>query len=205
MKFGIPLSLSLVTMVLSSVHASSSELTAVSIGNKTIPQSAVSKSQPMVVSAYKKIRKNEYPSAIATLEASLKVDPANIEAHRYLAFSYMHVGKVGSALKEASYVIKDGIEHPHDAHTMGEAKFYGGEPKKAIEFYREALLLNPLHIDARAGVIRCLMAMGRFSEAKAICKQAAYGYQGDKGKYYFRRLLSEINSKTQIASTTVGS
>ena len=166
---------------------------------------SVSRSQSMIIKAYSEIRKSNFDNAIDILNKSLKVDPKNIEAHRYLAFSYLHNGRVAEALKEAEEVIHEGIELPHDAATMGEAHFYDGKPKKAIEFYREALLLNPLHIDARAGVIRCLMALGRFQEAKMICRQAAAGYQGAEGKTYFRKLLREIDSKTQVAATHFGS
>lgn len=168
-------------------------------------QENVTYSNPFVIKAYKLIKQSKYEEAIDLLKLSLKRDPSNVEAHRYLAYSYLHVGKVADALGEAAKAIEDGIEHPHDAVAMGEAKFYTGEPKQAIGFYKEALLLNPLQIDARAGVIRCLMALGRFSEAKAICKQAAYSYQGTKGKNYFKQMLKEIDSKTQIASLTFGS
>jgi Flp pilus assembly protein TadD len=185
----------------------SSQAQAVELTQATTTDTAKkpSYSKPIVIKAYTHIRKGKYQDAIEVLKPSLKADPKNVETHRYLAYSYMQIGRPADALSSATKVVECGIEHPHDAVTLGEAQFYTGKPKEAIEFYREALLLNPLHIDARAGVIRCLMALGRFHEAKAICKQAAYGYQGENGKTYFRKMLREIDSKTQIASRTIGS
>lgn len=209
MKFGISkttinLSVCIAINLIGSLQAQATGLSQVTVSQ---PESkSISYSKPVVVKAYKQIRHGKYQEAIEVLKPTLKTDPTNVEAHRYLAFSYMQIGRPADALDEASKVVENGkIELPHDAVTLGEAQFYTGKPKQAIENYREALLLNPLHIDARAGVIRCLMALGRFSEAKAICKQAAYRHQDEKGKAYFRKLLRDIDSKTQIASTSFGS
>lgn len=209
MKFGISkttinLSICIAINLICSVPVQATGLSQVTVRQPESKSGSYSK--PVVVKAYKQIRHGKYQEAINVLKPTLKTDPSNVEAHRYLAFSYMQIGRPADALNEASKVVENGkIELPHDAVTLGEAQFYTGKPKEAIENYREALLLNPLHIDARAGVIRCLMALGRFTEAKAICKQAAYNHQDEKGKTYFRKLLREIDNKTQIASTSFGS
>ena len=203
-KINIGMSLCVAITALCATQAHATKLSQVQV-TSTGTQAQTSYSKPVVVKAYKQIRKGNFKEAIDVLAPTVKADPNYVEAHRYLAYSYMHIGRPQDALTSATKAVEGGIEHPHDAVTMGEAQFYTGKPKEAIDSFREALLLNPLHIDARAGVIRCLMALGRFQEAKAICKQAAYGHQDEKGKTYFQKLLREIDSKTQIASTTFGS
>ncbi len=158
-------------------------------------------SQQIVLKAFKHIKKGDFKTAIPMLQAALKKDPENSEAHRYLAFSYFHSGLVNKALVHSKQVVALGTEHPHDLFSLGEAHFYDGKPQEAIKFYRDALRKDPLHVEARMGAIRSLIAMGKVHEATSACEEAAYSSRSEKAKFKFKRMLNEMKSRNQIAST----
>lgn len=158
-------------------------------------------SQQMVLKAYKHIKNGDLKAAIPVLETAVKHDPDNSQAHRYLAFSYLNSGMVTKALAHSKQVVALGTEHPHDLYSLGEAHFYDGKPQEAMKFYRDALRINPLHVEARMGAIRSLIALGKVEEAKSICEAAAYNSRSEKAKFQFKRMLNDIKSKNQIASS----
>ncbi len=157
-------------------------------------------SQQMVLKAYKHIKSGDFKSAIPVLQTAVKSDPENSQAHRYLAFSYLNSGMVAKALTHSKQVLALGTEHPHDLYSLGEAHFYDGKPQEAMKYYRDALRINPLHVEARMGAIRSLIAMGKVEEAKSVCEAAAYNSRSEKAKFQFRRMLNDIKSKNQIAA-----
>ena len=163
--------------------------------------SAATAQHTKLVRAYKHIKHGNYDSAIPLLKTAVKSKPEDPQAHRYLAYSYLQKGLVTQALTEQKQVMHSGTELPHDHFTLGEAQFYDGKPKDAIKSYREALVRNPLFVEARIGVIRSLLALGKTREAKAICEDAAYNSPDFKSKGQFKKLLNEMNARTQIAST----
>lgn len=158
-----------------------------------------------LIKAYELINKKNYDEALPLLKQVLKSDSANVEAHRYLAHCYLHKGLVSLSLSESKQVEELGTELPHDMFALAEALFYNGKTKEALKFYKEALVLNPLFIEARMGFIRGLMALGKVQQAKKICYDAAYKSPGSKAKYQFKRLYDELNNKTQLAGTICGS
>lgn len=162
----------------------------------------VSPSQKIVVKAYKQIRQGNFDTAIPLLKTAVKIDPENTEAHRYLAYSYLHSGKVAQALSESKQVVSAGSEHPHDFFTIAEANFYDGNPQQAMKFYRDALILNPLFAEARMGAIRSLMALGKFEQAKTVCRDAAYNSPSAKSKFEFKRMLNNLDAQTQLAASS---
>ncbi|MBX9724762.1 MAG: tetratricopeptide repeat protein [Candidatus Obscuribacterales bacterium] len=187
-----------------------SALTALASLNTTVNASEITSSAPLMVSpsqkivlrAYKQIRQGNFDTAIPLLKTAVKIDPENTEAHRYLAYSYLHCGKVTQALSESKQVVDAGSEHPHDYYTIAEANFYDGKPDQAMKFYRDALLLNPLFAEARMGAIRSLMALGKFEQAKEVCRNAAYNSPSAKSKFEFKKMLNSLDSQTQIAASS---
>jgi tetratricopeptide (TPR) repeat protein len=156
--------------------------------------------QQLVIGAYKLMLKSDYASAVPVLQKSLKLDADNAEAHRYLAFSLLHQGQVAQALQESKKVLEMGSDLPHDHFAMGEAQFYDGKPDLALKFYIGALQINPLFVQARLGVIRSLIAMGKVQQARQICMDAAYKSPGWQKKAQFKKLLDEMDTRSQIAS-----
>ncbi len=163
--------------------------------------SSDSQSQQMVLKAYKHIKSGDFKSAIPLLKTAVKIDPENSQAHRYLAFSYLHTGMVTQALSHSKQVVDLGTEQPHDFFSLAEAHFYDGKPQEAIKFYRDALRLNPLYAEARMGAVRSLIALGKVQEAKSVCQDAAYNSRSEKTKSQFMKMLNDINTKNQIASS----
>ena len=184
--------------------APNSAKTALSAVAAATPATATdtSQSQQMVLKAYKHIQTGDFKSAIPVLEAAVKNDPENSQAHRYLAFSYIKSGMVTKALSHSKQVVALGTEHPHDLFSLGEAHFYDGKPQEAMKCYRDALRIDPLHVEARMGAIRSLIALGKVEEAKVVCENAAYKSRSEKAKFQFRRMLADIKSKNQIATSS---
>lgn len=191
---GIPFFISIAALI--SVCSSAVCATGLTIEAKPGAQQHATK-----LRAYNHITHGDYDSAIPLLKKAVKVKPDDPEAHRYLAFSYLRKGLVTQALTEQKQVMNSGKELPHDHFALGEANFYDGKPKEAIKSYKEALIMNPLFVEARIGVIRSLQALGKNREAKAICEDAAYNSPDFKSKGQFKKLLNEMNAHTQIAST----
>lgn len=157
--------------------------------------------QRMVQKAYKNIKQGDYDSAIPLLKKAVEIDPSNEDAHRYLAYSYLKKGLVTLSLTESKSLVEGGSRLPHDHFALGEANFYNSKFKEALRNYKDALVLDPKFTDARMGVIRSLLAMNKTQEAKTICEDAAYNSPTIQSKGQFKKLLNEINSRSQIAST----
>jgi Tfp pilus assembly protein PilF len=164
------------------------------------------RAQVLVVDAYKRMQKGDYSSAVQILQKALRLDSTNTEAHRYLAFSFLHTGLVSLALQESKQVLESGTDLPQDHFAMGEAQFYTGKPELALKSYQGALQMNPLFTQARIGVVRCLIAMGKVRQAKDICLKAAYNSPCYQSKIQFKKLLNEMDSRMQaIGSPVAGS
>lgn len=155
----------------------------------------------MVQKAYKSIKQGDYDNAIPLLKKAVEIDPSNTDAHRYLAYSYLKKGLVTLSLSESKALVEGGSRIPHDHFALGEANFYNSKFKEALRNYKDALVLDPKFTDARMGVIRSLLAMNKTQEAKAICEDAAYNSPTIQSKGQFKKLLNEMNSRTQIATT----
>ena len=156
-----------------------------------------SQSRQLVISAYKLIQSGDYSSAIPVLQKSLKLDPDNTNAHRYLSYSFFHTGLAARALEESRQVIEAGGDLAQDHFALAEAHFYVGKPELALKSYMSALQINPLYTPARIGVVRSLIALGKVEQAKLICQNAANNSPGFQSKSQFKKLLAEMNAHTQ--------
>lgn len=161
------------------------------------------RAQQLVINAYKQIIRGEFSSAVPILQKALQLNSKNTEAHRYLAFSFLRSGLVSHALEETQKTLDLGADLPQDHFAMAEAQFYLGRPEQAIKFYINALKIDPLFAQARIGVIRSLIAMGKVDEARQICLKAAYNSPNYSSGLQFKKLLNEMQSRTPAGGPAV--
>lgn len=97
-----------------------------------------------------------------SLDASTKglaLDPENVECSNYHALSLSQLGQGDEAIKAVESAI---AISPEDASSYASSGWillsHGKSPNKALEYFREALRLNPTLEWARQGVVEALKA-----------------------------------------------
>jgi tetratricopeptide (TPR) repeat protein len=146
---------------------------------------------------YKSICSGEHEEAVATLSAALQVNPASIEARRYLAYALLHMGLAQQAVQQFEYVNRLNPNSAPDLFLLGDAHFYAGQYEKALARYRQSLELDVGLDSARAGMVHTYIAMGRPDYAMAICQQALGKVVNPAKREFYEGLLQDVQGKPE--------
>lgn len=99
--------------------------------------------------------------------------------------------------------IYDGFVRPHDAQSITAAAahraFADGQFDKARQGYLELLADDPANLDARRGLARTLMQMGRYEEALAQFNRAIAAEPGFGATYANRAILYDRTGRYERA------
>ncbi|MEM7555632.1 MAG: tetratricopeptide repeat protein [Cyanobacteria bacterium P01_A01_bin.84] len=100
-----------------------------------------------------------WQDALDAASNGLAIEPENIECLNYRALALSQLGKGEEALAIAENAIS---QSPQDAASYASSGWillnHGKSPQKALEYFREALRLNPNFEWARQGIIEALKA-----------------------------------------------
>ncbi len=120
------------------------------------------------------LAKERHDLAITHFKRALKLNPDYTPARNNLATAYMAMGDWDAAITTLHEVIEDLLyTTPHFALTnLGFAYANKGEYKRAEEYYKEALEVEPKFIIALRGLGRTYIAMKRYDRALATIEKA---------------------------------
>ena len=99
---------------------------------------------------------------------ALKKFPSFLRARKNLGFVQLSLGKLDEASKNLAQAISLGEADGISYVALGYCHLSLGRVVSAENAYRMAILLHPQSIDARNGLVNCLLSTNRFAEALAL-------------------------------------
>jgi tetratricopeptide (TPR) repeat protein len=103
-----------------------------------------------------------------TYNQALKKFPSFLRALKNLGFVQLSLGKLDEASKKLAKAISLGEADGISYVALGYCHLSLGRVVSAENAYRMAILLHPESIDARNGLVNCLLSTNRFAEALAL-------------------------------------
>ena len=103
-----------------------------------------------------------------TYEEALKKFPSFLRARKNLGFVQLSLGKLNLAAQNLAKAISLGEADGISYVALGYCHLSLGRVVSAENAYRMAILLHPESIDARNGLVNCLLSTNRFAEALAL-------------------------------------
>lgn len=103
-----------------------------------------------------------------TYNQALKKFPSFLRALKNLGFVQLSLGKLDEASKNLAKAISLGEADGISYVALGYCHLSLGRVVSAENAYRMAILLHPESIDARNGLVNCLLSTNRFAEALAL-------------------------------------
>ncbi len=103
-----------------------------------------------------------------TYHLALKKFPSFLRALKNLGFVQLSLGKLDEASKNLVKAISLGEADGISYVALGYCHLSLGRVVSAENAYRMAILLHPESIDARNGMVNCLLSTNRFAEALAL-------------------------------------
>jgi tetratricopeptide (TPR) repeat protein len=104
------------------------------------------------------LKKKKWPDALAAAEQGLRIDPDHVACTNLRAMALVKLGR----REEAGLTIDSALARdPENSFThanQGWTLLHRGDPKKAMEHFREALRLGPTSMWARRGIVEALKA-----------------------------------------------
>ncbi len=104
----------------------------------------------------------------ATYEQALRKFPSFLRALKNLGFVQLSLGKLDEASQSLAKAISLGEADGISYVALGYCHLSLGRVVSAENAYRMAILLHPESIDARNGLVNCLLSTNRFAEAIAL-------------------------------------
>lgn len=115
----------------------------------------------------------DHRKAAIAAERILRRDSANVDALRIRQAAYAALGD----REHERQALKDLVAHDRSPRTAdllynaGVAAHSGGEYKEAVELFKEALAIDPLHLRARIGLADAALRSGDYREALAAASK----------------------------------
>jgi tetratricopeptide (TPR) repeat protein len=103
-----------------------------------------------------------------TYEQALKKFPSFLRARKNLGFVQLSLGKLIDASKNIAKAISLGEADGVSYVALGYCHLSLGRIVSAENAYRMGILLHPESIDARNGLVNCLLSTNRYAEALAL-------------------------------------
>lgn len=114
------------------------------------------------------LQRGDFRDAEASFREALRLHPGFLRARRSLALSLFQQERYGEARPELLALLRRGLSDDQIygllAHTWMVDQQYGS----ALRAYENARMFRPESIDLRRGEIQCLLALGRYREARAL-------------------------------------
>ncbi len=155
---------------------------------------------PMVIKAYEFITKGNYLEASNLLNKAINNDPNDIEARRYLTYTYLLQGHNQDAKNELIAMTKIQKPSPFDWFLMGQLYLNENELVLAQESFRNSLYYNPYLYLARVGYIRCLINQGNPDEANNAIDEGKKLTKNKQVLNYYQFLAQVVKKDSNIAN-----
>ncbi len=105
--------------------------------------------------------------AEAQLSKFLAQVPNNIMARKLLAHVQMNSGHSAAAVDTLTPIVKNRMPDAETLALIAGASLRAGDPRKSVEYYRQALNMNGDNNEFRAGLAQSYLGMGEFEKGVA--------------------------------------
>lgn len=103
-------------------------------------------------------KSRDWPKALEAAEMGLRLDPEEVACTNIQAMALVNLGRKAEAGRTIDAALQRDPENPVVHANMGWTLLHRGEPRQAMEHFREALRLDPGMEWARAGIIEAMKA-----------------------------------------------
>lgn len=136
----------------------------------------------------------EYPDAHAAFREALRLEPDNLAAHKGIAYSYMWSGEHEKALASFLRARTLATNDPEIAESSGIAALSLGRTRDAVDFFDEALRLQPDRSSARNA------RRNAFQSAPVLESTVRFGNTTDAGAgFRYAELAHWLSQNTRLA------
>lgn len=105
-----------------------------------------------------KLAQRDWPGALAEAEAALAVNAEHVQAANLRAMALVRLGRKAEAAETVNFALERAPEHAFSHANQGWTCLHRNDPRRAQEFFREALRLDPELEFARQGMLEALKA-----------------------------------------------
>ena len=103
----------------------------------------------------------DWSAALVAAEQALALNPENVEATNFRAMALVRLGRKDEATQAVDFALHRAPENALSHANQGWNYLHRNEPRRAQEFFREALRLEPGMEYARQGMLEALRARTR--------------------------------------------
>jgi tetratricopeptide (TPR) repeat protein len=146
--------------------------------------------------------RGDWAAALTAAEQALALDPEHVEATNFRAMALVRLGRKGEATDAVDYALHRSPESALSHANQGWNYLHRNEPRRAQDFFREALRLEPGMEYARQGMLEALRARNPVYRGM-LAYFLWMGRQGAKfqwafviGTYLFSRYLGGLMRST---------
>jgi tetratricopeptide (TPR) repeat protein len=142
--------------------------------------------------------RGDWSAALAAAEQALALNPENVEAANFRAMALVRLGRKAEATQAVDFALHRAPENALSHANQGWNYLHRNEPRRAQEFFREALRLEPGMEYARQGMLEALRARNPIYRGM-LAYFLWMGRQGAKfqwafviGTYFFSRYINTL-------------
>lgn len=129
-------------------------------------------------------RMKNYAQARFHYRKAVHLNPDDSKLYYKIACTYYHEGRWGGAIRQLDSALKIDKRQPDYHLVMGECKLQQGEEKEALQYLATAVRLRPKRTSGWEALIRCLLQLGNFAEAR-IQSLAAFEATNNKPVFLY--------------------
>jgi tetratricopeptide (TPR) repeat protein len=154
--------------------------------------------EPRLIGAYVQLGtwyslgRHDQAKAVAVLTKAVAACPDSDELHGALASSYAANGQNAEAVRQFEESMRLGSRTPSALYNLGNSYAQLKQLDKAIESYREAVKLDPQHLEARRSLVIACIEKGDKESARAAAleleKRDPVGEMGNWARDAIRQL-----------------
>jgi tetratricopeptide (TPR) repeat protein len=142
--------------------------------------------------------RNDWAAALTAADQALALNPEQVEAANFRAMALVRLGRKAEATDTVDFALHQEPENALSHANQGWNYLHRNEPRRAMEFFREALRLEPGLEYARQGMLEALRARNPIYRVMLayflwMSRQGAkFQWAFVIGTYFFSRYLSTL-------------
>lgn len=152
----------------------------------------------LVQQGYTQLMGGKAADAVKTLTQAIRVNPANMDARRYLGAALLQTGMPERAVDQLKALMQSPKALPTDANLLGQAYLQMQRYDLAIAAFNQVLKVDLVNDTAHSGLIDCYVASGKEAMARSIC---AHGLQVARTAASRQKFQNKLNSLAEPTPT----
>ncbi len=122
--------------------------------------------------AHLHLENKDHDKTIATCQAALKINPANIETQNLMGIALRRKGLIEQAIEKYQDILRQKPGHPKVHYNLGIAYAKLGDLNAALSEYEKAIELKPNFTEAHNNLGEVQLRLGRIEDAEKELAQA---------------------------------